>query len=266
MVDEEVPMKPPKEIKKSKQQEKRRQQDSERLLENEERKGTTPNQKRPQQRQRTEESTATPYFENPLLDAHSEFMATRCTAQERDNFFSNTIVSPDRRGELWMEQADRGEELVNQYSWAIPDARAVRILKYFSPLVEIGCGSNAYWSRLLATQAGVDIVAYDMFPEVGGQIMESSDRKNKNSKGKKKNGTAKSQQRDSFQVLRGGPEVLASKKVRDAKRTLFLCYSDEEVLQPTANEKSPLGQVFLCPSSTPILAAARASPSGTSAP
>ena len=209
--DEEIPMQPPKQVKTpKKEKESKKSQSASKLKESS-----------PQQRPNTTSK-------NPLLEAHKAFMATQCTPQERDDFFSNTLLDADRRGALWMEQADRGEDLVNQYSWAIPDDRAMRILKHFSPIVEIGCGANAYWSRLMA-QVGVDIVAYDMFPEAGGQIMESN---NNDGKGKNKKRKRKSQG-ETFQVQKGGPEVLSSKKLRGANRTLFLCYSDEEAMQPT---------------------------------
>ena len=231
--DEEIPMKPPKQVKKSKQ-EKEREKSLKLAIANEKKKNNNP-QKQQQQQQRSPARAAATSTKNPLLEAHAAFMANQCTAQERDNFFSNTLMDPDRRGELWMDQADRGEELVNQYAWAIPDDRAMRILKTFSPLVEIGCGANAYWSRLMA-EAGVDIVAYDMFPEAGGHIMESNEQKNKDGKGKNKKRKQTSTESGDFQVQKGGPKVLASKELRDTKRTLFLCYSDEEVMQPTEQD------------------------------
>ena len=165
---------------------------------------------------------------NPLLDAYINFMKQKCTSEERDNFFSNTHLDADRRGELWMEQADAGEALVNRYSWAIPDERALRILKHFSPIVEIGCGANAYWCKM-ATQAGIDMVGYDQHPESGGQIADNNNTKKE--KKKKKRQRASNGDEVSFQVRKGGPEVLATKELRN--RTLFLCYSDEEALQST---------------------------------
>ena len=219
-------MKPPKKVKKSKQ-EKVREKALKLVLVNEKKKNNPPKQQRS-----PAPATST---ENPLLEAHAAFMANQCTAHERDNFFSNSLMNPERRGELWMDQADRGEELVNQYSWAIPDERAMRIIKHFSPLVEIGSGANAYWSRLMA-QAGVDIIAYDMFPEAGGQILESKDQKKSAGEGKNKKRKQKANDSGGFQVHTGGPKVLASKKIRDTKRTLFLCYSDEEAMQPTEQD------------------------------
>jgi hypothetical protein len=143
--------------------------------------------------------------DNPLLKQQQAFLAT-LQKVERDSFFSNAAVDPERRAALWGEQADLGESLVNKYSWATPDDRALSILRHFSPLIEIGCGSNAYWCRQMV-EAGIDIVGYDVNPDLGGKI---------GGKGSKQN---------DFTVFKGGPEVLA--KPENANRTLFLCYPDE---------------------------------------
>ena len=46
------------------------------------------------------------------------------------------------------------------YAWAIPDERALKIIREYGPIVEMGAG-RAYWARLLEAR-GVDIVAYDI--------------------------------------------------------------------------------------------------------
>ena len=155
---------------------------------------------------RTKKQKATARLSNPLLEAQTRFM-DRLTATERNCYFSNTLVQPERRAELWMEQADIGEALVSKYAWATPNQQALKILKYFSPLIEIGCGANAYWSRLMV-QAGIDIVGYDRDPSGGGRIHKD-----------------KASTTTGFVVQKGGPEVLSEKK--HATRTLFLCYPDE---------------------------------------
>jgi hypothetical protein len=160
------------------------------------------------------ETSTTPNTTNPLLKAQNDFLNTAVTPEERDNFFSDVHVTPDRRAEIWSLQADLGEELVNRYSWATPDDRALRIIKHFAPIVEVGCGSNAYWCRLM-NQSGIDVIGYDKSPEHGGQIHQDQTKSSK--KGK--------QGKDSFVVHRGGPEVLA----QCTDRTLFLCYPDEDV-------------------------------------
>jgi hypothetical protein len=154
--------------------------------------------------------------DNPLLKQQQAFLNT-LQKVERDSFFSNAAVDPERRAALWMEQADLGEELVNKYSWATPDGRAFTVLRHFDPLIEIGCGSNAYWCRQMIAE-GIDIVGYDISPDQGGKIKGGG-----------------STQTD-FTVYKGGPEVLALKE--NANRTLFLCYPDEsdDVVLPKKEE------------------------------
>lgn len=157
---------------------------------------------------------------NPLLTKQQRYLES-VSPNERENLFSLELVSPERRGELWMEQADLGEELVNQYSWATPDERALRILKHLSPVVEIGCGANAYWCRVM-TQAGVDVVGYDGNPQGGGKIQNQKSSKRK--------------RQPSFRVRQGGPEVLARDEMKN--RTLFVCYVDEEPPEEQDGEDS----------------------------
>lgn len=122
-----------------------------------------------------------------------------------------------------MEQADLGEDLLNQYSWATPDDRAIRILKHFSPIIEIGCGCRAYWCSLMKN-AGVDVIGYDNDPERGGTI------------GKGKVSQSPGLQ---FHVRRGGPEVLALPE--HAQRSLFLCYPDEN--DDSETDKNETGEL-----------------------
>ena len=159
--------------------------------------------------------------DNPLLKQQQAFLNTLQNV-ERESFFSNAAVDPERRAALWMEQADLGEELVNKYSWATPDERAFSVLRHFDPLIEIGCGSNAYWCRQMIAE-GIDIVGYDVSPDQGGKIKGSG-----------------STQTD-FTVYKGGPEVLALKE--NANRTLFLCYPDEsdDVVLPKKEEEDDEG-------------------------
>lgn len=148
-----------------------------------------------------------PSLDNPLYKEQQEFLQS-LSKEEREGFFSNAL-DPERRAEIWMKQADLGEVLINGYSWATPDDRAFRILRHFSPIVEVGCGRNAYWSRLMR-EAGIDTVAYDADPEDGGTIGSNTNQGH----------TAGS----SLQIHKGGPEVLR----RESGRTLFLCYPDED--------------------------------------
>jgi hypothetical protein len=77
--------------------------------------------------------------DNPLLSAQSDFLS-KLPTKVKNNFFDESQVNADTRGEIWSEQADIGENLVNKHSWATPDERALRILEHFAPIVEIGCG------------------------------------------------------------------------------------------------------------------------------
>lgn len=149
---------------------------------------------------------------NPLLDQQRTYLQS-LSDNDRENFFSNNLVDPERRAQLWMDQADLGSDLVDRYSWSTPDERALRILKKFSPIVEVGCGANAYWCRVMKA-AGIDILGYDIKPKEGGKI--SADK----TEGEKPHG---------FPIMTGGPEVLAKEHLKN--RTLFLCYPDEESLE-----------------------------------
>lgn len=98
------------------------------------------------------------------------------------------------------------DRLVARYSWAIPNAAALRALAAEAPLVEIGAG-NGYWAWLLR-QLGVDILAFDANPPLDeGHTNEYS-----------RNALAVGQAWT--EVLPGGPEQAAL----HADRTLFLCW------------------------------------------
>lgn len=144
---------------------------------------------------------------NPLYEKQQAFLKT-LSERERNELF-HPKVSAERRAELWMEQADLGEELVNQYAWATPSPHALKILREFSPIVEVGCGANAYWAYCMKEE-GIDVTAYDIQVDTGGKI-------------KSKKGKGKSIAPDSL-VQQGGPSSLEKHK----DRTLFLCYPDED--------------------------------------
>ena len=166
-------------------------------------------------------------FENQLHKTQSEFLAS-LPSKVRENFFSNKHTDPDTRAEIWSQQADIGEEAVNQYAWATPDEKCTKILKHFSKcgIVEVGCGANAYWSRMMFSN-GIDVKAYDVSLGQGGQITLGE--KKGQSKLQKKESVAVKKFDDGFQIACGGPEVLKEK--RNHKRTLFLCYPDEDLME-----------------------------------
>ena len=65
-------------------------------------------------------------------------------------------------GRGFMEQWKARGELVKQYSWAIPNNKAIETIVKYSPIIEIGAGTG-YWGRLIS-KAGGDIVCYDKNP------------------------------------------------------------------------------------------------------
>jgi SAM-dependent methyltransferase len=56
--------------------------------------------------------------------------------------------------------------LRTQYSYAVPNEAALRVLVKHSPIVELGAGTG-YWAAL-ATQVGADVIAFDIAPPVLG--------------------------------------------------------------------------------------------------
>ena len=63
------------------------------------------------------------------------------------------------------EQARK--DLIYRYSWAVPDDKALRIIKRYSPILEVGAGTG-YWSALLRDQ-GADVMAFDRNPPRTGR-------------------------------------------------------------------------------------------------
>lgn len=91
-------------------------------------------------------------------------------------------------------------QLCNEFAWAVPDERALKILTKFSPLIEIGAGKG-YWGKLLREKS-VDIVCFDKYVHSKNSV-------------------------DCWtKVLKGDANKLTSEKY--AGRTLFLCYPDEQ--------------------------------------
>ncbi|KAL3799632.1 hypothetical protein ACHAWO_008948 [Cyclotella atomus] len=172
--------------------------------------------------------SSTKHISNPLEKAQQSFLKS-LPADTRLHFFSPKHVTPHQRAEIWENQADLGEKLVNKYAWATPDARLLKIFQHFSPIVEVGCGSNAYWARWMHDYGDVDVIAFDVSLESGGKINAKDNKKKKKSKdsgGTKMGGLT---------IRQGGPTVLShDPDTRD--RTLFLCYPDEEEYKESDSE------------------------------
>lgn len=128
---------------------------------------------------------------NPYL---KEVKMLKSTIPNWQNIFCENAAS-DRINQLIRVEVI-GQPLSEKYSWAIPNLRAIKILEFFSPLIEVGCGKG-YWAYLLKSK-GIDIVAFDR-------------------KVKKSCWT---------EVKKGGPEKLLDKNIVQ-NRSLFLCYPDE---------------------------------------
>jgi hypothetical protein len=188
-------------------------------------------------------------FDNPLYKQQKAFLST-LTRQERDYYFSShspSSIDPDRRAEIWMQQANTGEELVNHYAWATPSEDCIKIFNEFAPLVEVGCGSNAYWAKYMKHTAGIDVLAFDRNIHLGGKISSEGKEEKKRKKKKSRddgtnNGSGKDVKDSSNLVVQeGGPEVLLRPELKS--RTLFLCYPDEEdeedVEETTDSEGQP---------------------------
>ena len=122
----------------------------------------------------------------------------------------------DSRGRgfgYWEEFMEcRGEfnlrwEGIREYAFAVPDPKAISVIAKYSPIVEIGAGTG-YWARLLS-QAGADIVAYDIQPPYGYLAPWLGEEDNFHKF-----------KRLYYPVFHGGVE----KAVEHSDRALFLCW------------------------------------------
>ena len=127
---------------------------------------------------------------------YREVTKLRKTIEVWDEMFT-CEVAEDERMQAWIRLEVMGDSLVNKYAWAVPDSRAINILKTFSPLIEIGAGIG-YWSKLLL-ESDVDIISFDSAPPAKEEAWAP--------------------------VQKGDPKVL--KKSSSKGRNLFLCYPDE---------------------------------------
>jgi len=175
---------------------------------------------------------------NPLLTSQKKFLKS-IEPQLQSHFFSPKHVTPEQRAKIWEDQADLGETLVNSYAWATPDPRLLKVFQRFGPIVEVGCGANAYWSKWMNAEGGVDVVAFDASLDVGGKIS-----------GTEKSNISVSVNTGGLVIRQGSPKTLfEDTEVRDSNRTLFLCYPDEEDNQQDGDDEKderPVSMAAAC--------------------
>ncbi|KAL7499929.1 hypothetical protein ACHAWT_008063 [Skeletonema menzelii] len=180
---------------------------------------------------------------NPLLIEQRKFI-TSLPKQARSHFFSPTHITPEQRAEIWEDQADLGEKLVDDFAWATPDSRLLPVFKHFGPIVEVGCGANAYWAKWMHNEGGVDVVAFDVSLNEGGKISASKKSNKSDSSSKTRN------KKKGLEIREGGPEKL-SEDAEMKDRTLFLCYPDEDIMPAKTDESEeednrPLSMAAAC--------------------
>ncbi|EEY66398.1 uncharacterized protein PITG_03967 [Phytophthora infestans T30-4] len=174
----------------------------------------------------SEELELTP-TSNPYLDFYRKFV--REHPGDLTAVFDPEL-SDEARSEMY---AALDVSVAMKYSWAIPDERALQIIKHYGPIVEMGAGSG-YWARLLQLR-GVDVVAYDLHvageeeeKEQEGDDQEKENGKTAATSGEESHGDAEETQGSVEQVywtdvLKGTPKDLR----KHADRALFLCYPDD---------------------------------------
>ncbi|CAN0133571.1 unnamed protein product [Scytosiphon promiscuus] len=187
-------------------------------------------------------STDTPTTPIELLD---EFKKLRASWPKEMGRLLDPSLPDESRSELWEIMCLGGDKLRQRFAWAIPDERALRIMKHFGPIVEVGSGQG-YWAMLLRAR-GVDINAYDKAagkPDgdpVGSNPAKSKTKASEEDAGRKGAGVGKgsSSKADAsasegeedemptfwVEVKEGGPEVL--EEPCNEGRSLFLCYPDD---------------------------------------
>merc|ERR1740139_1095502 len=141
---------------------------------------------------------------NPLHDRQLEFIS-ELPSSTISNFFSPTL-EPTVRADVWGRQAEVGEQLTNNYAWATPTPQAMHIIRHFSPIIEIGAGSNGYWAKMMK-EFGIDVVAYDSEPKTGGRISGN--------------------RAEDVWVKKGGPELLKEEYLEIGLRTFGLKREDQ---------------------------------------
>lgn len=127
---------------------------------------------------------------NPMLE---EYEALRTTWPADMARLLDSSLEAERRSVLWETMVEGCDRLRKKYAWALPDERALGVLKHVAPVCELGAG-RGYWCSLLLN-SGASAIAYDCAPPV----------------------------KTFCDVAVGGAEQVASLEAE----ALFLCYSDD---------------------------------------
>lgn len=77
------------------------------------------------------------------------------------------IFERDTQGISFSDMYNLRTKLVKQYSWAIPNDKALDAIARRGPIIEVGAGTG-YWASLLAAR-GVDVRAFDSSPMRNGK-------------------------------------------------------------------------------------------------
>ena len=133
-------------------------------------------------------------FPQKLSGAYEKEFRKLQKSIETTPFTSFYVCSEEERLSAWPRVDVIGTALTDKYSWAVPDLQAIKVISFFSPLIEIGAGAG-YWAKLLSDN-GVKIRAFDR----------------------------KISKNCWSHVQKGGPEKLLDD---DKDSNLFLCYPDE---------------------------------------
>jgi hypothetical protein len=64
------------------------------------------------------------------------------------SFMTESSISTEMKEKYWRILERYGKPLLEKYAWGIPDERSLKILQFFSPIVEIGCGKGCVENML----------------------------------------------------------------------------------------------------------------------
>jgi hypothetical protein len=59
------------------------------------------------------------------------------------------IIQPDFSKIQWDQLPQKRREYVRDHSWAIPTLEAIRVIRKYAPIIEVGAGGG-YWSHLIS--------------------------------------------------------------------------------------------------------------------